>query len=328
MSTNAHRAELMNMDKIHLEAAPELRRSVEEWISWLAYEKRSPIHTQEAYMRDLSVFLGWVTIEHLGYRPGLEDMENLKTIDFRSFIAMRHRENIQRSTMARNLSTLRSFHRWLERHQYIKQSHIHHIRSQKLPKRLPRPLTADDAKEMLNIMDLFSEDPYINARDKAFLSLLYGCGLRISEALNLNNGDLPPFGSPPETLTIRGKGNKTRIVPLLPKVEEYIQEMIQVSPFPKGMDAPLFYGSRGKRLQARIMQKRVEQARRYMNLNDSVTPHALRHSFATHLLSADADLRSIQELLGHSSLKATQRYTEINTEQLQNAFAMAHPRNK
>ncbi len=321
-----NRLEKIDMDKLHFECEPALQRNIISWLSWLAHEKRSGAHTQYAYGRDLSIFLKWLKDEHLGYLAGLRDLEFLRTSDFRAFIVYRTRSNCSRTTIARNLSTLRSFYKWLERQEVIERSHIHDLSAQRTKKKLPRPLTIEDAKEVINLTDIFSDDPFIAARDKAMLGLLYGAGLRISEALSLNVGDLPPHGSAEGTLTIVGKGNKQRIVPLLVQVEQLIKNMLNYSPFSTGYDQPLFKGARGARLTARVVQLRMAEIRRYLNLPDTATPHALRHSFATHLLAGDADLRSIQELLGHASLKATQRYTEVSTQQLRSMITMAHPR--
>lgn len=327
-SSTRNRLEKIDASKLYFESEPALRRNITDWLSWLAHEKRSGMHTQYAYGRDLSIFLKWLKEEHLGYPAGMRDLEFLKTSDFRAFIVYRTRSDCSRTTIARNISTLRGFYKWLERNEIIKQSHIHDLSAQRVQKKLPRPLTIEDAKEVINLTDVFSDDPFIAARDKAMLGLLYGAGLRISEALSLNVGDLPPHGSPEGTLTITGKGNKQRIVPLLLQVEQMINNMLKYDPFSIGKDEPLFKGARGARLTARVVQLRMAEIRRYLHLPDSATPHALRHSFATHLLAGDADLRSIQELLGHASLKATQRYTEVSTHQLRSMITMAHPRAK
>ncbi len=318
--------EKINLDNMVFTCEPAVKRNIVAWFNYLAHEKRASIHTQDAYARDLSIFLQWLNSEHLGYATGLRDLELLKSVDFRAFIVYRRRENCSRVSIARNLSTLRSFYKWLERNEIIQRSHIHDLSAQRTAKRLPRPLTVHDAKEVINITDLFSDDPFVVARDKAIFGLLYGVGLRISEALSLNIGDLPPHGAPEGSLIVRGKGNKERNVPLLWQVEKLIAEMLNYSPFSLEHDQPLFCGVRGGRLSPRIVQLRMAEIRRYLNLPDTATPHALRHSFATHLLAGDADLRSIQELLGHTSLKATQRYTEVSIQKLQSMISNMHPR--
>ncbi len=320
--------EIADLSAIEWMAEPTLIRIVYEWIDYLAHEKRAPKHTQLAYSRDLSIFLKWLKEDNLGYKAGLKDLENLRTLHYRAFLASRSAKGLERSTLARNISTLRSFTKWCERNKIIQKSAIHSVHPQKLPKRLPRPLTTQDALKAIASVDELSEDPFIGARDKALLSLLYGAGLRISEALNLNIGDLPPKGAPSGTLIIHGKGNKTRTVPLLVMVEESIKKMLALSPFRCFDEDPVFRGARGGRLNPSVVQRRVRELRLWLQLPDSVTPHALRHSFATHLLDGKADLRSIQELLGHSSLKATQRYTEVNASQLRSTILTTHPRAK
>ncbi len=318
--------EIADLSAIEWIAEPALIRVIYEWISYLAHEKRSPRHTQLAYSRDLSIFLKWLRDENLGYKAGLRDLENLRTLNYRAFLAARSAENLERSTLARNLSTLRSFIKWCERRDILKRSSIHSVHAQKLPKRLPRPLTTEDALKAIDSVDELSDDAFIGARDKALLLLLYGAGLRISEALELNIGDLPPKGAPSGTLNIRGKGNKMRSVPLLVMVEDAIKKMLSLSPFPCEDNDPVFRGARGGRLNPAVVQRRVRELRLWLQLPNSVTPHALRHSFATHLLDGEADLRSIQELLGHSSLKATQRYTEVNASKLRSTILNTHPR--
>lgn len=321
-------ADIADLSAIEWAAEPALIRIILEWMDYLAHEKRAPKHTQLAYGRDLSIFLKWLRDENLGYKAGLKDLENLRTLNYRAFLGARAAEGLERSTLARNLSTLRSFIKWCERGGILKRSSIHSVHGQKLPKRLPRPLTTQDAFNAINSVDALSDDAFIGARDKALLLLLYGAGLRISEALALNIGDLPPKGAPEGTLYIRGKGNKMRNVPLLIMVEEAIKKMLALSPFPCDDDDPIFRGARGGRLNPAVVQRRVRELRLWLQLPDSVTPHALRHSFATHLLDGEADLRSIQELLGHSSLKATQRYTEVNASQLRSTVLNTHPRAK
>jgi len=311
------------LDKIFADAAchSQLRRVVGDWHRWLVHEKRASRHTVDAYMRDLAGFLSFLQ-EHLGGPPRCEDLENLAAADFRAWMARRAADGAGRNSIARATSTLRGFFRWLEREGKGANHAIRAIRSPKQPKGIPKPLTVADADLLLESFDLLPGEPWETQRDVALFTLLYGCGLRISEALALSRAEAPTG----ETLTVTGKGNKQRMLPVLPVVRKAVEAYLGECPWPTQGSGPLFLGSRGKRLNPGVAQKRLRELRVLLGLPDSVTPHALRHSFATHLLGAGGDLRAIQELLGHASLSTTQRYTAVDSETLLAAYRAAHPR--
>jgi len=306
-----------------VQAEPALKDALGKWQAWLAHEKRAAAHTLDGYSRDVVHFLGFVQ-EHLGYTPGLKDIEALSILDFRSYLAQMARTDKSRSTIARHMSTLRTLFKYFEREGILSNAAILAVRTPKVPKSLPKALTIEDALAVVDCADQLSIEPWIGKRDKAMLMLLYGAGLRIAEALALNVEDMP-IG---DVLTVTGKGNKQRIVPLLIEVKTALQDYVQSSPYPMTPTSPLFLGLRGGRLNAGVVQKMVREVRTLLGLPDSATPHALRHSFATHLLAGGGDLRTIQELLGHVSLSTTQRYTEVDAARLQNVYQNAHPRAK
>ncbi|MCK5276158.1 MAG: tyrosine recombinase XerC [Alphaproteobacteria bacterium] len=298
-----------------------LARAVDEWRRWLTHEKRASRHTIDAYSRDLGAFLTFLQ-NHLGGQPCLTDLEGLAAADFRAWMAHRASDGLSRSSTARAMSVLRGFFRWLERNGYAANHAIRAIRSPKRPHGIPKPLTVADTDLLLDSIDLLPGEPWETQRDVALFTLLYGCGLRISEALDLNRREAPAGDS----LTVTGKGNKQRMLPVLPVVREAVQAYLKVCPWQSGDGGPLFLGVRGKRLNPGVAQKRLRELRLLLGLPESVTPHALRHSFATHLLSGGGDLRTIQELLGHASLSTTQRYTEVDSDSLMAAYRAAHPR--
>ena len=306
-----------------VQAEPALKDALAKWQAWLAHEKRVAAHTLDGYGRDVFHFLGFLK-EHLGYTPGLKDLESLSTLDFRSYLAQMASTNKSRSTIARHMSTLRTLFKYFEHEGILTNAAILTVRTPKVPKSLPKALTIEDALAVVDCADQLSDEPWIGKRDQALLMLLYGAGLRIAEALALNVEDLPND----DVLTVTGKGNKQRIVPLLVEVKTALQDYVKSSPYPMTPTSPLFLGLRGGRLNAAIVQKMVRQVRTLLGLPDSATPHALRHSFATHLLAGGGDLRTIQELLGHVSLSTTQRYTEVDAARLQNVYRSAHPRAK
>ena len=292
------------------------------FLAGMKAQRRASPHTLEAYGRDLAQFLAFLR-DHLGAAPTRDGMEALTPSDFRAFLANRRRDGIESRSLARQLSAIRSWFRWMERNQILKNAALSAIRSPKIPHAVPRPLTAPKAREAVKADALATEDtlPWVIARDAAVLTLLYACGLRISEALALTRrqtqGDM---------LVIHGKGGKTRMVPVLPQARSAIAQYIALYPFSLKSDEPMFRGQKGGTLSPRIIQLLVERLRGALDLPDTATPHALRHSFATHLLSAGADLRAIQELLGHASLSSTQIYTEVNRAHLREQYAKAHPR--
>lgn len=301
--------------------APDLQAALDDWLRWLRSEKRVSQHTLSAYQRDVMGFLGFL-FQHHDARPSLATIAGLKVTDFRAYLAARQREGLAASSRARGLSAVKSLLRYLDRNDLAENAALDSMRRPKVPKTLPRPLTVPDAVRAVEEVETLAEEPWVQARDAAVLALLYGCGLRISEALSLNRGDVPNDGS----LRIVGKGNKERLVPVLPVVREAIDAYLKLCPFAGEADAPLFYGVRGRRLGPRAIQARMQTLRSALGLPASATPHALRHSFATHLLGGSGDLRTIQELLGHASLSTTQRYTDVDEARLLDVYRKTHPK--
>ena len=305
--------------EIKYPAAPEALKAVREWQSWLRNERRYSPHTLDAYFRDLSDFFCYLA-ETKEHEVNLQDLFAFEVRDFRAYISYRAARHLGKTTLARNLSGLKNFYRWLDINGLGKNAAISVISSPRLPKSLPKALDVNDAFDVLSVCIKFSKELWVGERDTAVMTLLYACGLRISEALNLNIGDIDENST---FLWIKGKGNKERIVPLLPIVWQRIREYLNQCPYKLTHGEPLFVGTRGERLSPRIIQRQLEKVRRYLGLPDTLTPHALRHSFATHLLAAGTDLRSIQELLGHNSLATTQRYTDVQIETLQKEYRQA-----
>jgi len=306
-----------------LPVAPDLEAAHGDWRAWLVGERRVADHTIVAYERDIGAFLIFLA-DHLGTPPTLDDLSGLKAMDFRAYLARRRTSGLSATSTARALSTIRGFFRFLDRRMGVHNPAILTVRTPKRPEALPKALSVEDAARTLDMAEITATEPWIAARDTAALCLLYGCGLRIGEALALNRGDAPTG----EVITILGKGGKQRMVPVLPAVREAVQEYLTLCPYRGEADDPLFLGARGKRLQAAVLQKAMRLVRGALGLPDSATPHALRHSFATHLLSNGGDLRAIQELLGHASLSTTQRYTKVDAEQLISVHRKAHPRDR
>jgi integrase/recombinase XerC len=304
-------------------AAPDLAAAIREWQAWLAHEKRASAHTQDAYARDLAAFLDFLS-GHLGGAPGIADLEALAVADFRAWLAARQQRGLRRSSTARALSTVRNFFAWGARRGVLSNAAVKAVRSPKLPRQVPKALTADDAQSVLRAVRELASEPWIAKRDLAVMLLMYGCGLRVGEALSLTAAEAP--GPQDEVLVITGKGRKQRRVPLLAIVGEACQAYVASCPYPLRGDGPLFLGARGGALSARRMQERLQQIRGFLGLSSATTPHALRHSFATQLLGAGGDLRQIQELLGHASLSTTQRYTAVDARGLARVYEQAHPR--
>ena len=306
-------------------ANADLQTLIDDWLSELNQRDLSR-HTVEAYLRDVTQFIAFLA-EHSGQEVSPASFDTLKAMDVRSFLAKRRNvEATQSRSLARSLSGLRSFTLYLLEKNYPVSAAFKIVRSPRIPKSLPRPMSQSDALQMIALAGDMSSHAWENLRNQALLVLIYGCGLRISEALNLSYGDRPK----PDNISIRitGKGKKQRDAPILPLIENAIQQYIQAAPFDFKDDDPLFRGVRGGRFSARQVQMIVEKCRRSMGLPDTVTPHAFRHSFATHLLAAGGDLRTIQELLGHTSLSSTQIYTEIEDTELGRIYKNAHPRSK
>ena len=306
-------------------AGEDLAAAIAAWEDWLADERRASPHTVAAYGRDLSGFLDFLT-EHLGGEPSLHDLDGLRVADFRAWLARQAMGGLARTSIARALSVVRGFFRFLERRGHLANPAIAAVRTPRLPRTVPRPLAEGDALEVVaeagsGAVDA-AEPGWVALRDIAVFTLLYGCGLRISEALGLARRAAPLD----ETLTVLGKGSKERRLPVLPAVRRAVDDYIATCPFDPGPDGPLFLGVRGRRLGAREVQRRMQTLRGRLGLPDSATPHALRHSFATHLLAGGGDLRAIQELLGHASLSTTQRYTAVDASRLREVYDAAHPR--
>jgi integrase/recombinase XerC len=307
-------------DDIRFPAREDLRAAIADWRSWLSERQASP-HTASAYARDLALFLRFLT-DHLGAEPGVEALAALSVADFRSYLAHRAGAGIARSSSARSLSTLRNFFRFLERGDYAHNPAIKAVRTPRLPKSVPKALDEDEALAAIRGAGEAQHEPWLAARDTALMLLLYGCGLRIGEALSLTCRESPEG----ETLRVLGKGRKERIVPVLPVVREAIAAYRAICPFSDLPSAPLFVGARGKALNPGVVQRQLRTLRRRLGLPETATPHALRHSFATHLLAKGGDLRTIQELLGHASLSTTRRYTVVDAARLSKVYDAAHPR--
>ncbi|MHA7898285.1 MAG: tyrosine recombinase XerC [Henriciella sp.] len=294
---------------------------IEGFLDFIQREQRLATNTVEAYRSDLSEFIGFLRV-HLETEPSMRAFASLQARDIRAFLAARRRDGLADASIARLLSAIKSFYRWLDRAHGVENPEIAFLSGPKRAQRLPRPVSETAAKDLLEQAEQLQEEPWIAARDVAALSLMYGAGLRISEVLDLP-GDLK---SAPERLRIKGKGGKVRIVPIIPTVRDAIIDYADLCPYALNAKTPLFYGARGKRLQAPILRKQVQILRGALGLTDSATPHALRHSFATHLLAHGADLRAIQTLLGHASLSTTQVYTGVEAGHLRQVHAKAHPR--
>ncbi|MGO1119831.1 tyrosine recombinase XerC [Rhodovibrionaceae bacterium A322] len=306
-----------------LAAAADLEAALGDWFGWLALEKRMSEHTLEAYRRDLSAFLTFLS-NHLGQAPSLQDLNSLRTADFRAWLAQRALDGKAKTSTARALASIRNFYRWGGKQSLLDNPALANLRSPRLPHSVPKALTAEEATDTVDAVAELSDEGWIGKRDSAVLLLLYGAGLRIGEALSLTTRDAP--APKQEFLRVLGKGNKERQVPLLPVIPQAIAAYQTACPYPLLPDGPLFLGSRGGPLRARIIQQRVQQLRGWLGLPETATPHALRHSFATHLLGSGGDLRAIQELLGHASLSTTQRYTAVDSAHLLEVYNRAHPR--
>jgi integrase/recombinase XerC len=307
-------------------ADPDIAQEMARWLSHLGAERRLSPKTLEAYGRDLRQCLDFLCA-HWGERVTLKRFAALEATDIRAFMAMRRADDIAGRSLMRALAGLRSFGRFLEREGKGKVGALSAIRAPKVAKSLPKPLPMASAKRLADADERAGEEreTWILARDAAVMALLYGSGLRISEALGLKRREVPRPGEG-DVLVVTGKGNKTRMVPVLQNVLALVQEYVAMCPHALPPEGPIFVGARGGPLSPRIIQLAMERLRGALGLPDSATPHALRHSFATHLLSRGGDLRAIQELLGHSSLSTTQVYTGIDSERLLEVYASAHPR--
>jgi len=290
----------------------------------LRAERRLSPHTLDAYVRDIAPFARFL-MGHVGYAPGLSTLQQLRVADFRAFLAARRQDGLASTSIARTLSALRTMHRFLENEGLIDNGAINRVRSPKLPHAVPKPVSVEGARNLIEEAGKKDKRAWVQARDVALITLLYGCGLRLSEALSLTTR-AAPRGPNPGPLTIMGKGKKERQVPVLPVVAEAIDRYRDLCPHILTPDQPLFRGIRGGNLHPRQAQETIAQLRYALGLPDSTTPHALRHSFATHLLADGGDLRTIQDLLGHAQLSTTQRYTEVAMSDVMRHYKAAHPR--
>ena len=297
-----------------------VRAWISAWQRELDSVRRLAPNTLEAYSRDVDQFLTFLCA-HTGGPVTLATLRELRGADIRAFMAERRNETLGSRSLARVLSALKSLFRFLEREGAVTSEALNVIRTPKLPKSLPKALTVSEARDTISTTADMEERPWVAARDMAVLSLCYGAGLRIAEALALTRGDLEA-----QVLRVTGKGGKVRMVPLIDAVRKSIELYLELCPFRSWPDEPLFRGVRGGVLSPRLIQLRVVQLRSALGLPPSATPHALRHSFATHLLGRGGDLRAIQELLGHASLSTTQIYTAVDTERLLDSYRQAHPR--
>ncbi len=300
--------------------ADSLKPHIAAWLGHLKSARRLSPKTLEAYSRDLMMLMEFFG-DHLGGPVSLKALADLRASDFRAFMAVRRQGGIGARTLSRQLSAFRNFFSYLEREGLVANEALGVIRGPKLPRSLPKPLTPVEARAAIALTGQMEPAPWIAARDIAVLTLCYGAGLRISEALGLCRADLDG-----EVARVTGKGGKTRLVPLIAPARQAIAEYLSRCPFAISQNEPMFRGAKGGVLSPRLIQKRVEQLRSALGLPASATPHALRHSFATHLLGRGGDLRTIQELLGHASLSSTQIYTHIDTDYLLDVYRKAHPR--
>ncbi len=308
-------------DRFADSCAPDLAAQIALWRRWLSSEKNVSPHTLRAYTTDVASFVQFLTLHH-GRPPSLNDIGDVALRDFRAWLSQRAQDGLAASSRARSLSGIKNLLAWLDREGVVHNPAIATVRTPKLPHKLPRPLYEGQALQLME----GTEDTasWTDLRDRALFMLLYGCGLRIDEALSLDVRDLPREGF----IRVIGKGRKERMVPVLDIVTRSLERYRAACPFAEEPSRPLFMGERGKRMRQQIAQKALRQLRVTLGLPETATPHALRHSFATHLLQNGANLREIQELLGHASLSTTQRYTEVNAAELMRVYRDAHPRNK
>jgi integrase/recombinase XerC len=311
------------MQEFLVSAKPDLQDARQAWLKALAGERRLAAKTVEAYERDTRQFLQFLT-GHCGGPPGIADISSLRPADLRGFLASRRAAGAGARTLGRGLAGIRSLLRHLERRGLANAAGATALRAPRQPKSLPKPLTAADAKRVVSVGGQLAEEPWIAARNAAVLVLLYGCGLRISEALGLSGNELASAGD--TVLRVTGKGGKTRLVPVLPVAFRAVAEYRRLCPYHLDATGPLFRGARGGPLNPAILQREMAKLRSALDLPETATPHALRHSFATHLLGRGGDLRTIQELLGHASLSTTQIYTGVDTARLLDIYESAHPR--
>ncbi len=301
--------------------SPAARDALQTWLDHQRALKGAAENTLIAYQGDVADFLAFMTA-HKAESQGLGALAQITITDMRSWMARTRGPDVGPRSMARKLSAVKAFYRWLAEREGFEPTAVLSTRAPKFPKKLPRPLAIDAAKALIECVEIQSERPWVSARDVAVLTLLWGCGLRISEALNLKGRDAPL----PDTLRIIGKGGKERVVPVLPAARDAVDEYLRLCPHPHASDAPLFRAIRGGALSQRAIAQVMADARMQLGLPATATPHAMRHSFATHLLDAGGDLRAIQELLGHASLSTTQAYTAVDTARLMEVYNRSHPK--
>ncbi|MEN9060514.1 MULTISPECIES: tyrosine recombinase XerC [Ponticoccus] len=304
-----------------LTISPAARDALSGWLDAQKALRNASANTLEAYRADAVEFVAFLTAHH-AEPQGLAPLARVTTPDMRAWMAHLRREGLAARSVARKLSAVKSFYRWLAQREGFEPTAVLSARAPKFQKKLPRPLTEDAARAMIDTVGMQSQTTWQSARDMAVVTLLYGCGLRISEALGLTGRDLP-LG---ESLRILGKGRKERIVPVLPVARRAVESYLALCPYPMEPDAAVFRGARGGPLNPRLIAKATEQARMQLGLPATATPHAMRHSFATHLLGAGGDLRAIQELLGHASLSTTQAYTAVDEVHLMKVYEATHPK--
>ncbi len=306
-------------EEITYNTSTEVLSHINGWLKWLKSERMYSPHTIDGYARDLSSFFKFWN-NYLGNTPDFNDLKEIDVRTFRAFLSSQNSRHLSKTTLAREISTLKSFFKYLNRNHIIENTDISIISSPKKDKILPKSLDIDQTLKLLDKVKDFSKQEWQGLRDVAILTIIYGCGLRISEALNLNIGDI----NHNDFLKIHGKGNKERYVPVLPIIKTKIDAYLTACPYNPKQGEPLFLGARGERISPRIVQRTLEKARTILNLPDNITPHALRHSFATHLLAKGTNLRYIQELLGHASLSTTQRYTNVEINHLIKEYEKAN----
>lgn len=301
--------------------SPACRDALEHWLNARRALGGAAENTITAYQGDVADFLAFMTMHH-GQPQGLGALERISVSDMRAWMAETRNSGVGQRSLARKLSAVKSFYRWLAEREGFQATAVLSTRSPKFQKKLPRPLAEDAARAMIDTVEMQSAKPWVAARDTAVMTLLYGCGLRISEALGLTGADAPL----PPVLRIIGKGGKERVVPVIDAARVAVDTYTELCPFDLSPEKPLFRGVRGGALSPRAIQGVMAQARMQLGLPASATPHAMRHSFATHLLAAGGDLRAIQELLGHASLSTTQAYTAVDTARLMDVYDRAHPK--
>lgn len=301
--------------------AADLAQTLEKWFDYLRVEKNLSAHTLRAYAGDVGHFITFLH-DHLAKPPSLSDLSDVKLRDFRSWVSKKAAQGAGNASRARSISGVKNFLSWMDKQGIMHNPAISIVRTPKLPHKLPRPLQETQAIDIINNADMNEKLDWVGLRNRALFTLLYGCGLRIEEALSLRVRDMPKDGF----LRVTGKGNKQREVPVLEIVETHLRTYLEACPYSCLSDRHIFLGTRGGKLNQGVAQLAMRDLRKTLGLPETVTPHALRHSFATHLLENGANLRQIQELLGHASLSTTQRYTEINAAEMMRIYKAAHPR--